>query len=201
VNAFDPANYPTREPAELIAGDRWVWKRTDLGSDYPPALYALKYALRGEGTDGGEIEITASESGSDYVVEVPAATTATYPAGRYRWQAYIVRSADSERATLASGILTVVPNRDTESEDPRSHARIMLDSIEAALEAFATDTVKSYTITTGNGSRSVTKKDTDELIKLRNQYRGEVADEEARLTAISSPNANARHIGIRFGGR
>lgn len=182
-NAFDSANFPEREPTTLIAGDRWMWKITDLGVDYPPASYALKYSLRRE-TDGAEIEITAAESGADYIVEVAAATTGGYAAGRYRWQRYITRTSDSQRITLGSGIVEVRANRDTSAADPRSHARKCLDSIEAALEAFSADSVQSYQITTGSGSRSVTKRDTADLILLRNKYRAEVAAEERRENQV-----------------
>src|SRR5512139_3918399 len=131
-NAFDSANYPTREPAKLTVGDRWAWKRTDLGADYPPATYSLKYSLRLHST-GTEIEITAGETGSDYLVEVPSATTAGYTAGWYAWQAYIIRTADSERVLIGSGTIEVVANRDTDTTDPRSHARIVLDAIDAVI--------------------------------------------------------------------
>src|SRR3990167_6523812 len=120
-NAFDSANYPTREPIELVIGDRWAWKRTDLGADYPPASYALSYSMRLEGTGATEIGINASESGSDYLVEVASVTTAGYTAGRYRWQAYITRSSDSERVMIDSGLGEGKPNSDASPADPRRH--------------------------------------------------------------------------------
>ncbi len=176
TNAFDSANYPEKEPTELIVGDRWLWKRTDIGTDYPPASYALKYALRLEGTGATEIEITANESGSDYLVEVASTTTAGYTAGRYRWQAYITRSSDSQRVTIGTGVVEVKPNRDAATSDPRSHARKMLDAIEAALEALNLG-VKSYTI----NNRSMTKRDIPELLDMRGKYRAEVRAEERKL--------------------
>ncbi len=60
MSLFDSADYPETEPNILIAGDRWVWKRTDLGTDYPPAAFSLKYSARLEGSTASEIEITAS---------------------------------------------------------------------------------------------------------------------------------------------
>lgn len=172
-NAFDSANYPEREPDELIVGDRWLWKRTDLGTDYPPASYSLKYSLRLEGTGATEIEITANESGSDYLVEVASVTTAGYTSGRYRWQAYITRTSDSQRVTIATGIFDVKPNRDAATTDPRSHARKTLDAIETAIEALNLG-VKSYTI----NNRSMTKRDIPELLMMRDKYRSEVRRED-----------------------
>lgn len=197
MNLFDPANYPTREPEQLVAGDRWAWKRIDLAVDYPPAEYTLKYAARREGTDATEIEIMATGSGSEYVVEVASAQTEDKAPGRYRWQAYITRTSDSQRVTVGTGIFEVIANRDTATTDPRSHARKCLESIEAALEAFAKDAVQSYTITTGNGSRTVTKRDTAELLKLRNHYRSEVAREE-RIEKLRAGLAAPAKLQVRL---
>lgn len=172
-NAFDSANYPTREPQTLTAGDRWLWKRTDLGADYPPASYSLKYALRRHDT-GAEIEITASESGSDYLVEVASATTANHSAGFYAWQAYIIRTSDSERVLIGSGTLEVLANRDTAQTDPRTHARKVLDAIEAVMENRASVDQQEYSI----AGRSLKRTDLNDLIVLRDRYRAEVLAEE-----------------------
>lgn len=179
-NAFDSTNYPSTEPDELVVGDRWMWKRTDLGADYPPTLYSLKYSLRKDvATPSTEIEINATGSGTDYLIEIASATTAGYTSGRYRWQAYITRTSDSQRIKIASGVFVLKVNADADaSTDERSHARKCLDSIEAAIEAFASDTVQTYTITTGTGSRTVTKRNVTELLKLRDDYRANVNAEE-----------------------
>ena len=78
----------------LVIGDRWLWKRTDL-TDYAVATYALTYSLRLEGTGSTEIQITASESGSEYRVEGAAATTAGYSAGWDQGPAYITRTVSA----------------------------------------------------------------------------------------------------------
>lgn len=173
-NAFDSANFPTREPDELVIGDRWMWKRTDLGGDYPPASYTLKYSLRLATGAATEIEITATASGSDFVVEVPSATTGTYTAGRYYWQLYITRNSDSQRVMLARGVVDVRTNEDASATDPRTHAKKVLDAIEAVIESRATKDQEEYAI---NG-RSLKRTPLEDLIMLRNKYRAEVASEE-----------------------
>lgn len=195
---FDSANYPTREPLELVAGDRWTWKRTDLGADYPPASFTLKYSARLDNA-ATEIEITATASGSDYLIEVLSATTAAFPVGRYRYQAYITRISDAQRITLNSGFFEVKPNRDIATTDPRTHARKVLDSVETAIEGFASgSSIKSYTIATPNGgSRSVTRRDMPDLLVLRDRYRAEVSNEEAK-DRVANGFADPRRIGIRF---
>lgn len=172
-NAFDSANYPTREPAQLTLGDRWLWKRTDLGVDYPPASYALKYVLRRHDT-GAEIEITANESGADYLVEVASATTALYTAGRYSRTAYIIRSSDSERLVVGTDTVEVIANRDASAADPRSHARKVLDAIEAVIENRATVDQQEYSI----AGRSLKRMEIGDLTKFRDKYRAEVQSEE-----------------------
>lgn len=192
MNSFDSANYPTSEPAELIAGDRWAWKRTDLGSDYPPASYALSYSARLEST-GTEIEITASESGSDYVIEVASSTTAGYTAGVYHWQAYITRSSDSERITVDSGTFEVIANRDASTADPRSHAKIVLDAIEAVIESRATKDQESYTI---NG-RSLSRTPMKDLLMLRDRYKAMYASEQ-RKESIANGRGHSGRVLVRL---
>lgn len=187
-NAFDSANYPTREPAQLTVGDRWLWKRTDLGTDYAPASYSLKYALRRHDT-GAEIEITASESGSDYLVEVASATTAVLAAGRYLWTAYIIRTSDSERVVVGSGTVEVLANRDAVATDPRSHARIVLDAIEAVIENRASVDQQEYSI----AGRSLKRMEIGDLLKFRDKYRAEVSAEER----LASGNGS-RKLLMRF---
>ena len=150
---FDTTNAATIEPEKIVAGDRLIWKRTDLNADYDNSAFTLKYSARLEGSGSTEIEITASASGDDYLVEVASATTASYTVGTYRWQMYITRNSDSQRLTLDSGTWEVVANRDAATTDPRSHARIMVEKIESVLEGRPDADVSSYSI---NG-RSLTK--------------------------------------------
>jgi hypothetical protein len=195
-NAFNSANYPTTEPAVLVIGDRWAWKRQDLGADYPPASYTLKYSLRLEGA-ATEIEITATASGSDYVIEVSKATTLGYTLGRYQWQAYITRNSDSERITIEIGVFDIQPNRDLLAVDPRSHPRKVLAAIEAVIEGRATKDQQSYSIAAGAGSRTLARTPIPELLMLRDRYRAEVNAEDLR-DALKKTGINPRHIGVRF---
>jgi hypothetical protein len=196
-NQFDAANYPTREPLELTIGDRWQWKRVDLGTDYPPASYTLKYAARLDGAGANEIEITATASGADYLIEVPSATTLQFTAGTYRWQAYITRNSDSQRITLNSGSFEAKPNRDAALTDPRSWAKQCLDSIETAIKGVVANPTKTYQISTATGSRSVTRRDLSELLIMRQNLKAEV-DAEKLTERIAAGLGDSRRIGIRF---
>ena len=188
ANLFDSSNYPETEPAQFTAGDRITWKRTDLGTDYAPASYSLKYSARLENSGATEIEITASESGSDYIVEVGQSTSASFKAGVYHWQAYITRTSDSERVTVDSGTWEVLANRDVNASDPRNHVKRVLDSIEAVIEGRATRDQENYSIQ----GRSLSRTPIPDLLILRDRYKAEYVREQ-RAERIKN---NLGHSGI-----
>ncbi|MFZ5697759.1 MAG: hypothetical protein ACOY9J_03400 [Pseudomonadota bacterium] len=172
-NAFDSTNYPTTEPAELVIGDRWAWKRSDLSSDYPLDSYSLSYAISKQGTTSTIVTLTATESGSDYLIEVASATTATYTAGTYNWQAYITRSSDSARHSIGHGTFRVLSNLSASTADPRTHVKKTLDAIEAVIEGRASIDQMGYTIQ----GRTLQKTPIPDLLLLRDKYKTEYARE------------------------
>ena len=193
ANLFDTTNAATIEPEKIVAGDRLIWERTNLNADYDNSAFTLKYSARFEGTGSTEIEITASASGDDYLVEVASATTASYTVGTYRWQMYITRNSDSQRLTLDSGTWEVVANRDAATTDPRSHARIMVGKIESVLEGRADADVSSYSI---NG-RSLTKIAIPELMEWRDRYKSEYL-REVRKERVRNGIATGSTVQVRF---
>lgn len=186
---------PSNEPTELRAGDTWKWNRTDKVSDYPSPTWTLTYRFKNQ-SGGFEIVATADGSGG-FSVSVPKATTAAIAAGDYAWQAEVDNG--TERYTLErGGNLKVLPDFFAGSAatalDARSHARKMLQAIETALEAFAASpTMKSYTI----GTRSYTRAEIPDLLKLRQHYKTDVAAEEA-AAALENGNGLGRKIQVRF---
>jgi len=188
ANLFDSTNYPETEPTQIIAGDRAAWKRTDLGTDYAPASYSLKYSARLEDSGSTEIEITASESGSDYIIEVGQSTTTAYTAGVYHWQAYITRTSDSERVTVDSGTWEIKANRDAATTDPRNHVKKVLDAIESVIEGRASKDQESYSIQ----GRALSRTPIADLITLRDKYRAEWVREQ-RAERIKN---NLGHSGV-----
>ena len=196
-NAFDSANYPEGIPDVLVVGDRWLWKRTDLGNDYAPDSYSLQYVLRRQGATD-EIVLTANESGSDYLIESASTATTLHAPGEYQYQVHVLRTSDSERITVERGTVDVRPNRDDAlSGDPRSHAKRMLDAIEAVLEGTATTDQQSYSVSTGTGSRSLTRTPRDELLRLRGWYRHEYRNELSR-ERVARGLASQRTVQMRF---
>ena len=193
ADLFDSTNYPTTEPEVLVIGDRWVWKRTDLGSDYAPSSYALTYNARLYGTGSTTFSITASESGTDYIVEVSSSTTASRSVGVYSWNMYITRSSASERIALDSGKFEVKDNLATSSADQRTHAAKMVDYLEATQESLAQKLTSSYSIT----DRSNTLRSMDEVSAQLNYYRA-VYNREVMKDRVKSGKRTGQNILVRF---
>lgn len=187
------ADIPTTEPAALRAGDTWKWTKT-LG-DYPAsAPWTLKYRFKN--AQGG-FEITASASGDDHGVTVAATTSAGYRAGHYDWMAW-VEGGSSEKYTVDTGTFEVLENfrSGTSADQPydgRSHARIVLDAIEAVIQNRATLDQEAYEI----AGRSLKRTPLADLLKMRQHYKAEVAS-EAAAEAIASGLATGRRIQFRL---
>lgn len=178
------ADIPTTEPTTLRAGDTWKW--TQSLSDYPASAWTLKYRFK---SPVGGFEITASASGDDYSITVAAATSAGYKAGTYTWAAW-VEGGSSEKYTVGTGVCEILPDlRSTSAtalQDVRSHARKMLDAVQAWLEN-RDPAVAEYEI----AGRRMKYIPLSELLKLRQRYLSEVSAEEradkiARGLAVSS---------------
>ena len=178
------------EPMRVIAGDTVAWRRADLLTDYPSSEYSLHYRGRKAGDATASFNVSANSS---YQVTVAAAATSGWTPGVYHWQAYITRTSDSARVTVGEGTFEVVPNRALSTTDPRSHAKRMLDAIEALLEGKATDDVDEYSI---NG-RSLKKIPVAELIKWRDLYRSEYKSEQTAEN-IRRGLASPRKVMVRF---
>ena len=178
--------YP--EPTEIIIGDTITWKRravqaiseNDNGTIETTDIkasegWALKFVAVGR---LGAITINATadtENANDFSFTAAAATTGAYTAGDYQWQ--IVATKTTTRYTIATGIVTVSDNIAGRSAayDNRSHAKKVLDAIEAVLENRASATDQSYTI----AGRSITKIPLQDLMRLRAQYKAEYESEVA----------------------
>ena len=193
ADLFDSTNYPTTEPELLVVGDRWVWKRTDIGTDYAPSSYALTYNARLLGTGSTTFSITASESGTDYIVEVASSTTSSRTVGVYAWNMFITRSSDSERIALDSGKFDVRDNLATSSADQRTHAAKMVDYLEATQESLAQKLTSSYSIT----DRSNTLRSMDEVSAQLNYYRA-VYNREVMKDRAKSGRRTGQNILVRF---
>ena len=193
ANLFDAANAPTTEPLEIVVGDFIQWKRTDLGADYPNDQYTATYVARITGGGASEITLTGTASGNDYLFTVDSATSADFVAGYYHWQLEIVRNSDSERLVLERGTFEAIVDLDVNNVDPRTHAEIMVDKIEAVLQNRADADVANYSIQ----GRSLVKLSIDDLLRWRDYYRTELALEK-RKERVRRGKSTGATIKARF---
>lgn len=188
TDVFEPV---VGEPASVIAGDFISWKRADL-ADQITAGYVLRYVARFGASGSTTVTFDAVVAGDTYLVERTGAQTAVWQAGRWYWEAFLVRP-DNERVRITHGQWDVGLNLAGSTVDPRSHAEVMLKKIESVLEGRADSDVENYSI----ASRSITKMSVEELLSWRNYYRTEVGVEEnARLRKMGRPSRNT--IQVRF---
>ena len=195
ANLFDRANYPKQEPDVLVVGDRWVWRRPDLVADYPTGDYALTYEFHLDTGGGGsnKFTITATETSTDYIVEIASATTASYTAGEYNWYAFITRSSDSQRLSVDEGRTKLEINFANTNADSRTHAKKVLDAIEATLEGRASQDQMSYSI----AGRSLSRMSIDDLLKFRDRYRAE-HEKAIKKLRIKNEQDTGNTIKVRF---
>ena len=178
---------PTTEPTTLLAGDTAKWLKTV--TDYPASEgWALSYTLV---SATARITFTATTAVDDYLVSVPAATTAAWAAGSYEWRAQVSKSG--EVFTVSTGTITVQPVFSS-AIDSRSHARKALANIEAYLENSANLTASMYEI----AGRKLQRINLPELLALRDKYKGEVAREDAAAN-VARGLPDKRRVMVRFG--
>ena len=83
------AETPSKEPSEFRAGDSVKWQKSI--DDYKASAgWSLAYAFRGP---GGVIDVTASASGDEHLVEITPTTSAAYTAGIYDVIGYVTKGA------------------------------------------------------------------------------------------------------------
>ena len=184
------ADIPTTEPGVLNVGDTWKWTKTL--ADYPADVWTLTYRFK---SSVGGFEVVASASGTDHSVTVAYGTTAGYAAGFYGWVASV--SNGSERYIVDSGTCTLNPDyragTATAAYDGRTHARTVLDAIEAVIEGRATVDQQEYEI----AGRRLKRMPVADLLKLRQHYKTEVQS-EAMAEAIRNGTGTGRKIQFRL---
>lgn len=167
---------------QLIVGDTLEFTTSVDG--YPASDgWTLKFRLIPRAS-GSAISFDAVASGSDYLVQVPPATTATWVAGEYAWASWVQQGSSpaTARHEVDRGLVTLIPDPATTNApyDSRSHARKALDAIEATIEGRATGAQLEYEI----GHRRVRYIPHAELLDLRKYYKGEVQSEELAEAAL-----------------
>lgn len=156
------------EPSIIIAGDTLKWK-TSVPAYKASDGWTLAYSARG----AGQITITATADGDDYQVEVPAATTALYAPGNYKWIATVTKGA--ERYTVADGYFNVQADLSTASGfiDRILQLQTHIDAINGFIAK--SHKYSSYAI----GGRSLSSLSIADLFLLKDRLTRELRDLKA----------------------
>lgn len=198
------------EPLEIIIGDTLTWIRRDVEAAsqndagewestdiLASAGWTLKFSAVGK---LGQFAITAAadpDDADDFKFSATAAVTAAYTAGDYKWQITATSGTGPTaiRYTIAEGWVTLTDNiaARTALYDNRSHAKKVLDAIEAVLEGRATRQDSSYSI----GGRQLQLTPIPDLIKLRVLYKREYENEQT-AERIKAGLGSGRKILTRF---
>lgn len=193
ANLFDEDNAPEGEPLVVVVGDFLQWKKTQLANDYPTATHSAEYVARITGGGSSEIKLAATERDTYYLFTVDSVTSAAFDAGFYHWQLEITETASGNRIVVERGEFEAVQDLDINGADPREHAEIMLDKIEALLEGRADGDVSTYSI----AGRSITKMSPEELLAWRDYYRREVSVYRRKNAIARGKKGNATIL-MRF---
>lgn len=164
---------PSTEPAVHTAGDTLRFTKS-LPSYLPADGWVLSYALVNA---AGQITIDGTDNGDGtHLVEKLAADTASWVAGKYRWQAFVGKGTD--RFTVGRGMLEIRSNFATQSTglDARGPWQTILDNLEAAYAQMSAGEIKSASVNVG--SRVVTFRSLAELIKAIANARQQAAVEQ-----------------------
>lgn len=175
----------TLEPSVITAGDTIQWSRSL--PDYPASAgWTLKYALRGPAV----IDIVADAT---QLVTVAASASSAWVAGDYFIQGFVVKG--TSQYTVYSGRITINPNLALAGAnyDGRSHAKRVLDAIEAVIEGRASRGDQETTI---DGTRLV-KMTAEQLRGLRSYYRNEYQS-ELRRENVKNGKRSGRRVLVRF---
>jgi len=159
-------------PLTIQNGDSLIF--SDGYNEFPAADFTFNYTIVNAANKYTFTAVAATPEnilgyeldGGDLFVRVAPEDTAKYIAGDD--YTYYVQAEDDNgnKITVESGPITLIDEYSTVG-DYRSHAKIMLDLLEAYLQGTAPDAVKKYSV----AGRSIESYDLKEIVELRNYYK------------------------------
>lgn len=187
-NLFDSAKYPNSVPAELTAGSRWAWTRSDITAAYPTATYTLKFRFSQLDDPYADYSVTAGKGTGAHVVEVATSASGAYAAGAYTWSAVVVRDSDSEEVAVDTGFVTIRPDLGAAPGDTRSWVFQVLTAIRANLLSSASKAQMRMVI----GGRELESRSYSELLGLEQEFAKRWKQEQAEINRAAGRPAGSR---------
>ena len=163
-------------PSSINAGESLSWKWSH--GTFPAPSWTLVYTLV---SAAAQIQITASASGSEHLVEITSTVSAAYDAGEYAWQAHVSKGA--EKYKVGEGLVTIGEDLAAFSNghDTRSHVKKVLDALEASIEKRASKTQLKQSI----DGIAIEHMSLSQQIELRDRYAVKYRKELARKNGRS----------------
>jgi hypothetical protein len=175
-------------PPQIAAGSTLLF--TERLTGYPASLYSLAFILN---LDGALVaNVAAGESGDDYIVTAPAATTAGWGPGRYNWSEVLTKTSDGTVYQGPTGEVPITPNYGVSAS--QTATQIQLTALDAAILKVVAGTHSSVNF----GGQSFTQKNITEMFNIRDRLQARV-NAELRALGLSS-KGGARRIVTRFTG-
>lgn len=164
-------------PSQITAGTTFKFSLNLTA--YPAVNWAVFAYLRG----AHAIDMQAEPQGNMHVFNIPTSITKEYQAGHYGYSLRAIHVESGDVDEIDAGSTEVITDLSTVSthQDFRSHARKTLDALEAVIEGRASLDQERYRL----NNRELYRTPLTDLIKLRNQYRAEVAREQASTSGRS----------------
>lgn len=121
----------------------------------------------------GKLEVTGTAQNDDYLFSIAPADTSALTAGVYKWQSTISDGTDTY--DVDDGFTEFITSfADETTYDYRSHARTVLDAIEATIEGRASAAQLSITVE----GKAIQYWSADDLMKFHARYKALVTAEE-----------------------
>lgn len=172
----------TAFPNEFTAGDTLLIERSL--TNYPASDgWTLKYSLvASDGSTNASIVLTSTESGDEHHFTVAKATTAAYPAGKYKLTEYA--ESTTERIQLSVRFVSILPNPATATGTSASFAAQVLKNLRDAYKALTAGGLKTSSASVNGKSYSRSN-----LIELRDDiaYWQNVVNREERTAQGLGP--------------
>jgi len=163
---------------ELIAGDSASF--SDRFASYSPVDgWSLVYVfIHANNEYRATLDATTVDDG--FSVEMSSSASSQMVPGVYSCSALLSR--DDERKTFVLPDLTVLPDPESPSYDPRTYPERMLAAIEAVLEKRASRIESEYSTASGKQLKLLTP---EELITLRNKFKREVSMQKNKSKGLT----------------
>lgn len=178
---------PTKIPAQHTAGTTFQALRAL--PDYAPADgWSLTYALV---KTGQQILLAATDDGNGaHLLSIPASETANWAVGSYKYQGVVTNGVEVHQ--VDAGTIEILPSFAAAASgyDGRSHARYMVDILEAVIRNRAPKDVLEMELH-GRKIKNIPPKDLEEI---RLKYMAEVC----REAAAAAGKTGSGRMRVRF---